>query len=121
MVSLENRYRGIPSNVTCTTPPGRMNVPSFEVDTPGPADALVVPAGNVNGGHSVAHVPVQVLMFLLSDVYVYSVSPDWSTRMVPSLLFLAVVTDTGVEDLAVATRGALDAVVAAPLEPHAAA
>ncbi len=42
-----------------------------------------MPAGTVNGGHTVAQAPVQVVFPVPSGEYRYRVLPDWSTRIVP--------------------------------------
>ncbi len=86
--------------------------------TPPAAPAWVVPDGSVSGGHAVAHSPVQVVLPVPSGVYRYSVCPDWSTRIIPSVGLLAVFTVT-VADVARVGEPALVVAVVAALEPQA--
>ncbi len=62
LVSPENRYRGIPLNVSWSLPAGPVTVPSSAGLTPPVPAAGVVPAGMVSGGHIAAQLPVQVAL-----------------------------------------------------------
>src|SRR6266508_5416467 len=56
-VSLANRYSGHSFSVTCLVPSGRVMVPTSARSTP---CSSISPVPAIDGGHAVAHEPVQL-------------------------------------------------------------
>jgi len=82
--SPEYVYSGIPSNVTCISPPGRWTVPKDPL-TPDPPEAPESPDGTSRGGQIDVHCPVHTIFDADSGVMWYSVSPFGLTRTEPRL------------------------------------
>ncbi len=117
-----NVYRGIPLNVTCVIPPGRLTAASEPTLPLGE-----LPAVAMSGGHAFRHPPlVQIHFPACSPERLYSVMPLESTRTVlPTVPLDAVfTTEAEVPPPAVTAAGLVVALelldVLLELLPHAA-